>query len=99
MTLRCRKTVVIVAVGAVLLLANARVVVDWLGELGLIDVAVDLRQEFLTGTAITVILALVVLLVPGRQARDWRRWVGRCPVCSRLCLGRGCYCSVCGCRL
>ncbi len=60
MTLGRRKLVVIVVVGAVLLLANARVVVEWLGELGLIEAAVDLRQEYLTGTAITVILALHV---------------------------------------
>jgi hypothetical protein len=44
------------------------VVLIWLAEHGLVDFAVQLREEFLTGTAITIIVALLVLLVPARSA-------------------------------
>ncbi len=59
MTLGIRKLVVLSLAGGVFLLANVMVAAYWLQDKGVIDWAVGIRQEFLTGTAITVILALL----------------------------------------
>ncbi len=100
MSLTMRKLFVATTVLTVILLANAHVIVDWLGDAGLIEWAMALRGEFLTGTAITIVVVLLVLLSEPRAAR-WRpwRWFDRCPVCGHMRMRRGCYCSVCGCRV
>ncbi len=93
MTLGIRKLVVAGLVGGIFLLANALIVAHWLREMGAIDVATNIREEFLTGTAITVIVALLILLVkPGGVPSAWAR---RCPVCDQRVL-RGKYCGECG---
>ncbi|MCY2928844.1 MAG: hypothetical protein NTV86_05005 [Planctomycetota bacterium] len=97
MTLGIRKLVVLVLVAAIFLLANLWFVVNWLEEKGVIDCAKQVRKDYLTGTAITIIVALLILLVrPGREAVS--RWgLGRrCPVCDARLSGRGSYCSECG---
>lgn len=95
MTLTIRKVIVLAIVAGVFLLANALVIAHWLNQAGVIDAAVSIRREFLTGTAITVIVALLILLTgPGRKV------VGlgcRCTVCGHRQLG-GDYCSDCGSR-
>jgi hypothetical protein len=99
MTLGARKLIVICLAGAVFLIANAMIVADWLEEKGVIDFAGGIRKEFLTGTAITVIVALLILLVrPRAAAAGARSWLGRCPVCDHRLLGGGSYCSECGSR-
>jgi len=55
MTLGIRKTIVLVLVAAIFLLANMWLVMNWLQEKGVIDMAKSVRKEYLTGTAITII--------------------------------------------
>ena len=82
MTLSTRKLIVLASVVAVFLLANVWLVVNWLAERGAIDFAKHIRGEYLTGTAITIIVVLLILLVsPGRERAVARR---RCPVCDHV---------------
>ncbi len=94
MTIAKRKLGVLIAMAAVILLANAATVVFWLNWIGLIPFATYLRDEYLTGTSITVIIAIMVL-VPSGMACCARR----CPVCDCLLSRRGKYCSECGSRV
>ena len=93
MTLGIRKLVVAGLVGGIFLLANALIVAHWLREMGAIDLANNVREEFLTGTAITIIVALLILLVKSGGGQS--SWTRRCPVCDHRAL-RGKYCSECG---
>ena len=99
MTPAIRKLIVLAVVALILLLANASVIVDWLSATGILGWAVAIRREYLTGTAVTVILVLLVLVVrPGRGPKDrWRR-ILRCRVCHHLVLSGGSYCPLCGAR-
>lgn len=93
MTLGIRKLAVLLLVGAVVLVANLLIVAQWMSDHGVIEGARHIREEFLTGTAITILVALLILLVPQRGAVAGRR----CPVCdSRLRGGK--YCGECGSR-
>jgi len=97
MALRIRKLIVLGMFGGVLLLANALVLANWLDELGVIDWASWLRAEFLTGTAITIILALLILLVSHDRRPGIDYFTRRhCPVCDRALTHRGKYCPGCG---
>ena len=51
MSLTIRKIIVIGVIGAIFLAGNVLLIANWL------------RENFLTGTAITVIIALLILLV------------------------------------
>ncbi len=100
MTLGIRKTIVLVLVAAVFLLANMWLVMNWLQEKGVIDMAKSVRKEYLTGTAITIIVALLILLVkPAREAAGRSGLIRRCPVCDHRILARGGYCSDCGSKI
>lgn len=94
MTLRIRKLIVLVLVAALFLVANLMFVAGWLQEKGVIDWARYIHKEYLTGTAITIIVVLLILLIGPRG--DGRRLLRRCPVCDHTLLGRGQYCSDCG---
>ena len=97
MSLTVRKVIVLALVGAVLLLGNILFVANWLAEEGAVDWARDIRAEYLTGTAIAIIVVLLILLVrPKVGVSDVPR---RCPVCDHVLVGRGSYCSECGSRL
>ena len=89
-----RKLVVIGLVASVFLAANIMFVAHWLDELGVIEGALHIRREFLTGTAITIIVVLLILLVKPRG--EGVALLRRCPVCDHRLLGRGKYCSDCG---
>ena len=91
-----RKVIVVSLVGGIFLLANVMLVAHWLNETGVIDWAGRVRQDFLTGTAITVIIALLILLVKSRPEGSVAGLIRRCPVCDHKILGRGSYCSECG---
>lgn len=91
-----RKLLVASAIVMVLVLANAGTIVAWLRGTGLILLAEHLRAEYVTGTAIAVIVALLILL-PGRAV--WAVLVQRCPVCDSLLLRQGKYCAECGSRV
>ena len=93
MTLTIRKIIVLGLIGAVLLIGNILFVANWLAEKGVVDWAKNIRTEYLTGTAITIIVVLLILLVSPRRTGSLVR---RCPVCDHVLLTRGTYCSGCG---
>ena len=95
MTLGIRKLIVLLVVAAVFLIGNLWVVVDWLQEHGVIDFAQYLRHEYVTGTAVAIILVLF-LVWPCSNRLVWLR---RCPVCHHVLLSQGRYCSACGSRV
>lgn len=97
MSLGMRKLVVLGIVVAVSLLANVWLVASWLEDHGVVDCARHLRSEYLTGTAITVVIVLLILLA--RPSTEQPRWYRRCPVCDRVLVGHGKYCGECGSRV
>jgi len=97
MSLTIRKVIVLGLIGSILLLGNILLVADWLAEKGVVDWAHHIRAEYLTGTAVTIIVVLLILLVsPKAGARGLLR---RCPVCDHVLLTRGKYCGECGSRV
>ena len=94
MTLGIRKLIVLVLVAALFLVANVMFVASWLQEKGVIDWARYIHKEYLTGTAITIIVVLLILLVAPRG--EGRKLLRRCPVCDHTMLGGVKYCSDCG---
>ena len=96
MSLGIRKIIVLSLIGLVFLAGNILVVANWLAERGIEEKANWIHQEFLTGTAIAVIVVLLILLVSpkgrGRAVGLFRR----CPVCDHRLISRGSYCSECG---
>ena len=93
MSLTIRKTIVLGLIGAILLLGNVVLVANWLAEKGVVDWAQYVRAEYLTGTAVTIIVVLLMLLVSPRAGGVLAR---RCPVCDHPLLSRGRYCPECG---
>ena len=97
MSLGIRKWFVILLLLSVFLLANVMVVATWLIDTGVCDWARFVRKEFLTGTAITVIVTLLILLVgPGRSKIGFGR---SCPVCDKRLFGNPNFCGDCGCKV
>ena len=100
MRLGMRKLIVLVLAGSIFLLANIWFVVSWLEEAGIVDFAKYLRQEYLTGTAITITLILLILLVkPGKEAIAGSGFLRRCPVCDHRLHGTMKYCGECGSKI
>ena len=98
MTLRIRKLIVLGIIATVFLMGNALVLAHWLNEIGVIGWASWFRAEFLTGTAIAVIAALLILLVsPERAPVIGRFAVRRCQVCDHVLNRQGRYCPVLPC--
>lgn len=95
MSLAVRKVVVASVILVVLLLANLIALTSWLDRAGVIAWARHVREEYVTGTAITVILAWIVLLVPPAVGFAIRR----CGVCQTFLFRRGKYCPGCGSRV
>ena len=94
MSLTIRKVIVLGLIGSILLLGNILLVANWLAERGVVDWARHLRAEYVTGTAVTIIAVLLILLVsPKAGSRGLAR---RCPVCDHVLVSRGSYCSECG---
>jgi multisubunit Na+/H+ antiporter MnhE subunit len=85
-------------IGLVFLAANILIVTNWLVEKGIDEKANWIRQEFLTGTAIAVIIALLILLVHPKNTAGSRvfGFVRRCPVCDKRLIGSLSYCGECG---
>jgi hypothetical protein len=81
-------------IGAILLLGNVVLVANWLAEKGVVDWAGYIRAEYLTGTAVTIIVVLLIL--PGSPRVGARGLVRRCPVCDHVLVTRGRYCGECG---
>jgi len=94
MSLTIRKAIVLGLIGSILLLGNILFVASWLSERGVVDWARAIRTEYLTGTAITIVVVLLILLVSPRAGA--RGLVRRCPVCDHALMSRGSYCPECG---
>jgi len=96
MSLRIRKIIVIGLIGAIFLTGNVLLVANWLAEKGVPEKANWLRENFLTGTAITVIVVLLILLVNPKSSSRSIGFIRRCPVCDHRLIGFTNYCSDCG---
>ena len=94
MSLTLRKILVLGLIGTILLLGNVLLVANWLAERGVVDWARHLGSEYLTGTAVTIIVVLLILLVS--PAAKTGGLIRRCPVCDHVLVSRGSYCSECG---
>jgi hypothetical protein len=96
MTLASRKR--LVAGSALLLigLANLGMFVNWLETLGVLAWARRVCDQYITGTSVTVIAALLILLPSGTVIAVCAQ---RCKVCDVLLFRRGKYCSECGSRV
>ena len=84
-------------IGLIFLTANILVIANWISDSGIAEKAGWVRKEFLTGTAIAVILTLLVLLVSPKASNS--KAVGfarRCPVCNKRLIVNVNYCSECG---
>jgi hypothetical protein len=73
MSLTIRKVVVLGLIGSICLLGNILFVANWLAEHGVVDWARGVRAEYLTGTAVTIIVVLLILLVSPRAGALVRR--------------------------
>jgi len=69
---------------------------NWLEEKGVPEKANWLRENFLTGTTIAVIIALLILLVNPKTGGRSFGLMRSCPVCDKRLLGNPSYCSECG---
>ncbi len=97
MTLTIRKIIVLGLIGTIFLAANILVVASWIAETGIAEKAGWVRREFLTGTAIAVILVLLILLVnPKASSGRAVGFIRRCPVCDKRLIGKANYCGECG---
>lgn len=96
MSLTIRKIIVLGLIGIIFLTANILVVANWIAETGIADKAGWLRKEFLTGTAIAMILALLILLVNPKVSSRAVSFTRRCLVCDKRLIGNPSYCSECG---
>lgn len=98
MSFRLRKCVIVSAITVTLLIANTSAIACWLEAIGAVAYARGIRQEYLTGTAIVVILAMVFLNFGG-MSRPWRCFHRRCSVCRELAAKPSRYCPQCGSRI
>ena len=96
MTLAARKRFVAGSVLLLIALANLGMFVNWLETLGVLAWAQHMCDRYFTGTAVTVIAALLLLLPSGAVVAICAQ---RCRVCDALLLRRGRYCSACGSRV
>ena len=97
MSLGIRKVIVISLVGLVFLAGNILLVANWLAEKGIEQKANWIREHFLTGTAITIILVLLILLVsPNKGGNKAFGFIRRCPVCDHRLIGSPSFCGDCG---
>ena len=81
-------------VGTILLMGDILFVANWLSEKGVVEWAETISAEYLTGTAIAVLTALLILFVSPRTKTGGL--ARRYPVCDRVLLTKGSYCSECG---
>mgnify|MGYP001600967450 CR=1 FL=1 len=94
-----KKVVVLAALAVVILLANFWALAGWLDGLGVIACARHVRSEYVTGTAITVIVTLLFLLGGAGAIGKCSQFIRRCPVCDHALLRPGKYCAACGSRV
>jgi len=92
MSLTIRKIIVLGLIGSMFLLGSIVSVANWLAEHGVVNWARSIRAEYLTGTAVTMIVVLLILLVSPKAGTVVRR----CPVCDHVLLNWGKCCRECG---
>jgi hypothetical protein len=98
MTLGLRKIILLGLIGCVFLMANIVMVTNWLSNSGVSEFAQTIKNNYLTGTAVTIIVALLILLVGPKKASSSKvmGFVRRCPVCDHRLIGKANYCGECG---
>jgi len=96
-SLGIRKVTVIALIGGIFLLGNLWLVVSWLEGKGAIDWADGFRRVYLTPTALTIIVVLMILLV--RPRAESAKFIRRCLVCEHTVIGNKKYCGDCGSKL
>ena len=97
MSLTVRKIVVLGLIGFIFLMGNILMVANWINDAGIAEKAGWVRREFLTGTAVAVILVLLLLLVSPKGATGKAIGFTRtCPVCDKRLFGNVNYCGGCG---
>ena len=84
-------------IGGIFLLGNVWFIVNWLQGKGVIDWADGFRSTYLTPTAVTIIVVLLILLVKPQVGSG--KLFRHCPVCEHTVLGKNKYCSDCGSKL
>ncbi|HPF38097.1 MAG TPA: hypothetical protein PK093_05600 [Phycisphaerae bacterium] len=99
MSLYAKKCVLLVSIALLMILANTLAIADWLDGTGVAALARHIRSEYLTGTAVTVILALLFLLGGPGLAIAGAGMMRRCSVCDRAMFRKAKYCGACGSRL
>jgi len=92
MSLTIRKIIMLGLVGSMFLLGNIVLVANWLAEHGVVNWAGSIRAEYLTGTVVTIIVILLILLVSPKPGTLVRRY----PVCDHVLLNWGKDCGECG---
>ena len=96
MTLAVRKRLVAGSALFLIGLANLGMFVSWLETLGLLAWARRVCDQYITGTSVAVIAALLILLPSGTVIAICAQ---RCRVCDALLLRRSKYCGECGSRV
>ncbi len=96
MSLTSRKLIALSLIAGVFLAGNILFIAQWLADKGIPETAHWIRQEFLTGTAIAVIVTLLILLVSPGEKRKASIWAKTCPVCDAKTKTADPYCSACG---
>ena len=97
MSLTVRKIIVLGLVGIIFLVGNILMVANWISDTGIAEKAGWVRREFLTGTAVAVILVLLLLLVSPKGATGKViSFTRSCPVCDKRLIGNMNYCGECG---
>jgi len=97
LSLGIRKMIVVGLIGTVLLMGNIVLVINWMQAQGWIEWAQSFRYEYLTPTALTITVVLLILLV--RPRAESSSWIRRCPVCDHMIKGSKNYCGDCGSKL
>jgi hypothetical protein len=92
-----RKLIVLIVVVAVMILAGLPAITGALVRLGVVGLAANLRAEYLTGTAVAVIAALLILLPRQVVVGIWFFAAARtCRVCGTRVERVARYCPQCG---
>ena len=100
MTIKMRRLIVVVPIAVIMLLANFLVLADWLDRSGMIGWARVIHTKYMTGTAIAVISALLILSPTSPSGRfPGSEHPPLCPVCNERLRPGGRYCPACGSRV
>lgn len=93
-----RKLIVITIMATILIMAGLPAITAALDRVGLVPLARSICAEYLTGTALAIILALLILLPSRRRIRVMLR-PHMCVVCGEHIRPGGRYCPACGSRV